>query len=394
MLFELGLGQVITQIVGHEAAHLKFNKDGSVDGPVIHIGRVASILSLLRRWYFVAAVVFAVMGSVIGGLIIWHRNGEISPENWLPVWIILVLLTGVNLYTSPQLALVEGTGQISEVATLRLKQSICGYGLLWLLLASGANLWASIAIPLFASLTTSVWLRKRNAWLIQFAEPGPAISWRKEIFPTQWRIATSWACGYLIFNLFTPIVFVRQGAIEAGRLGLAMTIFSSLTTLGLSWLNAKMPFFAMHIARNESYALNQQFKKSAAHAIAVTMVLSFAVTGIVLLATLFEIHAVQRISAPATLFWIACSSTANVTIAAAATYIRAHREEPLLTMSVVSALMTSAAVILTGESTQDMMFCNALISSCIGLPWTYHVFRKYWTKHDRTKVKINPSEYE
>lgn len=64
VLFELGLGQVIIQIVGHEAAHLKFNKDGSVDGPVIHIGRMASILSLLRRWYFVAAVVFAVMEAL------------------------------------------------------------------------------------------------------------------------------------------------------------------------------------------------------------------------------------------------------------------------------------------------------------------------------------------
>lgn len=32
------------------------------------------------------------------------------------------------------------------------------------------------------------------------------------------------ACGYVIFNLFTPIVFASHGAVEAGRLGMAMTV--------------------------------------------------------------------------------------------------------------------------------------------------------------------------
>jgi hypothetical protein len=34
-----------------------------------------------------------------------------------------------------------------------------------------------------------------------------AIDWWKEVWPFQWRIAISYACGFFIFQLFNPVLF-------------------------------------------------------------------------------------------------------------------------------------------------------------------------------------------
>ena len=43
------------------------------------------------------------------------------------------------------------------------------------------------------------------------------ISWRKEVFPMQWKIALSFMSGYFVFQLFTPVLFHYQGAEVASQ---------------------------------------------------------------------------------------------------------------------------------------------------------------------------------
>ncbi len=45
------------------------------------------------------------------------------------------------------------------------------------------------------------------------------ISWRREVWPFQWKIAVSWLCDYFIFQLFTPVLFAFRGPVEAGQDG-------------------------------------------------------------------------------------------------------------------------------------------------------------------------------
>lgn len=385
VFFELGLNQVIIQLVSHEAAHLTIAKDGTINGDSSRINRLNSLIRILRRWYTFAALMFLVLAGGAGWAFFTLKGVDLAAEQWRATWIVLVLFTSINLFLSPHLAVIEGTGQIGTVARFRLIQSILGYCVMWLLLLTGAGLWAAVGVPAISAIATLLWLRRHGANLqgstalkIQSVDQ---ISWRRDVFPLQWRIAVSWACGYFIFSLFTPITFASHGAVEAGKLGIAMTVFSSVTTLGLSWINAKAPNFTMHISRGESEALNRLFKVVALRSIAATALPSFLIVALVALGNKFNFALTHRIASADTLFWIALAATVNSAVYAAAVYMRAHREEPMLPVSIVAALLTLSVLALFKNNVTHMMIGYAAVNACVGLPWTFHLYRSYRSRH-------------
>ncbi|WP_343636167.1 hypothetical protein [Roseateles sp.] len=385
VFFELGLNQVIVQLVGHEAAHLQFHDDGTVSGDAARRARLQAIRRLVTRWYLVAAVLFAAVGGLAGHVFFERRAALPAPE-WELAWFALVLTSAVNLFLSPRLAIIEGTGRVGQVARLRLIQSFVGYGAMWLLLIAGAGLWVAVAVPGVSSLVTLLWLRARGELRRReaVADDGrqPLISWRKDIFPLQWRIAVSWACGYFIFNLFTPIIFAHHGAREAGQFGMAMAIFNAATTVGLSWINAKTPAFTMHISRGESMALNGLFRAVTIRSTAFTGLLSFGFVGTVAIATAFAVPGLHRLASGWTLWWLAIATTINVLVYACASYMRAHREEPMVPVSIVSALCTVAVVLTTADAPIPLMMAlYAGISALVTLPWTVMLLRRYRARH-------------
>ena len=388
VFFELGLNQVIIQLVSHEAAHLSFDNNGAMYGDANRIARLGGILVLVRRWYTIAALLFAVLASICGWFF-FGRNGQTMPMNaWAPVWVLVVLLTAVNLFLSPQLAIIEGTGQVGQVARLRLIQSVVGYSLLWILLLLGAGLWVTVAVPLVSVVVTLFWLRTTGGWLKRMPSAASAISWRRDVFPLQWRIAVSWACGYFIFNLFTPIVFSSLGPQEAGKLGMALSVFNAVTSLGVSWVNAKSPNFTMHISRGEFIDLNNIFKSVSVRSVFVTAVLGLLVVGCVFFAAHHGVIAVKRIASTETLFWIACASVFNTGVYAAATYMRAHREEPMLPVSLITAALILGVILLTRDDVAHMMFGYAAIYGLFTLPYSFILLKKYQKRHQNNPVVI------
>lgn len=385
VFFELGLNQVIIQLVSYDAAHLTVQDDGKVIGDTARIHRLYGLVSLLRRWYALAAFLFVVLAGGAGWVFFATKGGALPVEQWGATWVALVLFTSMNLFLSPRLTVIEGTGQVDVVARLRLIQSMLGYCTMWILLLLGTGLWAAVAVPAVNAIATSLWLRRRGSMFQQHVtrttsdlEP---ISWRRDVFPMQWRIAISWACGYVIFSLFTPIVFASHGAVEAGRLGMAMTVFSAITSLGLSWINAKTPNFTMHISRGEFAALSRLFKAVSLRSVVATGLPSFLIVALVSLGTHYDIGLVNRIAPADTLLWIACAATVNTAVYAGAAYMRAHREEPMLPVSVVSALLTFAVVTLLRHDVTSMMLGYAAISVCVSLPWTFLLYRRYSARH-------------
>jgi hypothetical protein len=390
VFFELGLNQVISQLVSHEAAHLQFHANGSVLGDSRPAQRLAAIIRLVRRWYSAAALLFAIVAGGAGWAF-FGRKGNLSISEWLPIWGALVLFSAVNLFLSPRLAVIEGTGQVGQVARLRLIQSVAGYAAMWLGLSVGAGLWVAVAVPAISAVATLVWLHTNGALLRELAtwhrDDETQLSWRRDVLPLQWRIAVSWASGYFIFNLFTPIVFAHHGPLEAGRLGMAMAVFNAVTTLGLSWINAKAPSFAMHISRHEYAALDVQFRAVTMRSTAFTALLAFGVLAAVTLAARVGLPGVERIAGPWVLLWLACATTLNVVVFAAATYMRAHREEPMMPVSVVTALLTLAAVAASLDADVSLMMAlYAAIGACVTLPWTLALLHRYRTRHCRRRT--------
>jgi hypothetical protein len=384
IFFELGMGQVVVQIVAHEAAHLRQGADGSYQGDAEHMARLTLLRAQLRRWYLPAALLFMSVACSAG--LVFFSEGGLSWSQWAPAWVSLVVATAINLYLSWKMSMIEGFGLVRNIAQLRLFQSVIGYVLMWVGLFIGAGLWVVLAVPLTTAVATTFWMKVGTASrILQIRSnkpPGQPISWKRDILPFQWRIAVSWISGYFIFHLFTPLMFQRFGAVEAGRLGLAMTMFGAISTIGLSWVNAKAPNMSMLIARRESAALLAQLKAVAFPSLFFTTALSC----LVLLATWgamqFDLTIIQRVSNLPVLICIAAVTTTNCVIFSAAIFMRAHREEPMLAVSIISGLLT-ALVTWHGSKygTFEMMLGYSAVTILVALPWTMRLLNSYLVRH-------------
>jgi hypothetical protein len=129
VFFELGFNVVVTQLVGHEAARLQIDENGRVSGDAVSAARMGSLLRLLWRWYLVAALLFASIVSS-AGFFFFERQGSLPAREWAGAWLLLVVLTAVNLFFSPRLAVLEGIGRVGQVARMRLLQSIISFVLM------------------------------------------------------------------------------------------------------------------------------------------------------------------------------------------------------------------------------------------------------------------------
>jgi len=383
IFFELGLNQIVMQLVSHEVAHLTETTDGRLTGNESHLGRLSSLARLIRRWYGVSAMLFALIGGVAGAVFFSQKGAE-PMSVWLGIWVVLICATAANLWLSPGLAVMEGCGKVGQVARLRLVQSVLGYAGLWAVLLSGSGLWAATAVLVVSAVCTGYWLKAHGdmlRWLSSRAidlDLENQLRWRTDVLPLQWRIALSWASGYLIFSLFTPMVFSHQGAVEAGRLGMALTVFSAISTIGMSWVNAKAPNFTMHISRGQRRELNVLFK---ALFLRSTIVIALTCVGSVLVAWYLNqigLPLMKRIASPSVLAVLAITTVVNSMVFSMAIYMRAHREEPMLTQSIVVGLMIAFGVYIGSiYGIFIMMFLYMLIVIIVSFPWTIWLFLKY-----------------
>lgn len=384
IFFELGLNQVITQFVSHEVAHVEMQCD-SASGPARHIDRLSSLVRITRKWYVIAAIFFAVVAGA-AGFVFFKSKGNLAVSVWGAIWLVLIASTAFNLRLSPSLALLEGCGRIGDVSKMRLQQSILGYMALWLALALHLGLWAAVAIPVSTSFYSYLWLKKNGKVLSWFAgqdSQGPTLDWRCDILPMQWRIAVSWMAGYFLFNLFTPIVFAQWGATQAGKIGLALAMFSAVSTVGMSWVNATAPRLAMHISRKERAELNKLFMGVLKRSTSVTFLLCAGLILLVQYCTVYGMHFTQRIPTVDTLICLACVTVANSVVFSFALYMRAHKEEPMLAISLGSALLTLLVIYFGARiSIVAMMGLYAAVTALVTLPWTAFVFLKYFNRVD------------
>ncbi|WP_152965009.1 hypothetical protein [Comamonas thiooxydans] len=384
IFFELGIGQVVIQIVAHEAAHLRKDSDGLYVGDKENVARLLALQTQLRRWYVPAALLFGCIISVVGLLFFWDAGLEFM--EWAPAWTLLVSTTAINFYLSWKLSIVEGFGLVKNISLLRLKQSIIGYLVLWAGLIFGGGLWAVISVPLTSVVVTLLWLRSDHIVNIfrlkSDLPPLKPISWRNDIFPFQWRIAVSWVSGYFIFQLFTPLAFKKIGVEEAGRLGLAITVFSAISTIGLSWVNAKAPSLSMMIARKESRELIQLLKGVMVRSLLFTIALCLFLILIVWTLGQFDVKIISRIASLPVLFCLASVTIVNSIIFSAATFMRAHREEPMLGVSVISgALVAATAWFGSNYGPLEIIIGYASVTIFISLPWTLFIFSRYLNRY-------------
>lgn len=344
---ELGLGTVLIHYASHEWAMLAIDRDGRVTGDPDALSRLASLARFALKWYVIAG---ALVGMVlaIGGLSFFASAGE-QTFSWKGPWILLCVATGLTLCVTPLWALLEGCNQVANVYTYRFVQTVVSTMATWAAICLGANLWVAFITSLAGLSITIVLIGRRYGRFIGtilLTRPqGPCLVWRTDVLPMQWRIALSWISGYLAFSLFTPVLFHYQGPVVAGRMGMTWTFVSALTALAASWVAPKAPTFGILIAQRRYAELDRLFWRITAIVVGVTVAGAVGIWGLVFVLNALDHPFATRLLSPTSTGYLLAATIITCASLPMATYLRAHKKEPLLGISLVHGLLTAVAVV-------------------------------------------------
>jgi len=350
VIVELGLTFVIVYFSSHEWAKLGLDAAGNIIGEPTALSCLKSLARLAFIWFFLGAV-FLALGLGIAGYVFFAQTDQ-TGVNWVWPWVALCLVTGANLSLLPAFSLLEGCNQVAQVYYYRFIEGVVYFIAQWIIMWLGGGLWAIIGAGFLSLVWSLIFLTGRfynyfKSLLV--AELTRSLDWRSEIWPMQWRIAISWVSGYFLFSFFVPVLFYFKGAIAAGQMGMTWNMARALLMIASMWIVARAPEFGVAIARKEYQKLDRLFFRSSMMAVIVAAAGSILMLGFIWLLN-YARHpfAARFLPLWPTLFFL-LGTILMIVSTAQATYLRAHKKEPFMFLSVASAVLMVILLWLAGS---------------------------------------------
>jgi len=350
--FELGLLYVIAQFASHEFVQLRWGARGRIEGDPVPRERFIDLLCKSTMWFGVASILMIVLLVPTG--LYFFKDGQHSQPDfaWRVPWTLAVIGTGLNLLATPFFAMIMGSGEVVTVNYRELIGGIAGSVISWLVMGAHGGLYAVFAVTCGNVIISWSYLLRKKPELLKMAWQGissagffkenrGAIAWREEIWPMQWKMAVSSGASYFIFQLFNPILFHYHGSVVAGQMGMTLAAANALLGICLTLLIAKSPDFGKLIAVQNWKNLDRQFYRVLLQS--ATLVSIGAFSGWCIIWFLQKNYTVGQRFIPAShaafLLGAVCVQTVN---SAFAIYLRAHKKEPLMTITVLVSIFQGA----------------------------------------------------
>lgn len=385
VVFELGFSVVILQTASHEAAHLTIGADGTISGPVDSHARLASVLQKSVQWYSIAAMAMAVVVLPIGihffrAQALAHPSAQ--PIAWIVPWVLVILATTCTFQIDPTFSFLEGCGFVPQVARTRLVQAVLGTMMGWSALFSHHGLCAPGFVIVGQAIGGSWFVYGKRRLLLPLLRFDPGkyrIHWGSEIWPFQWRIAVSWLCGYVIFQLFNPILFHYRGPVEAGQMGMSISICGTLSAMAIAWMSTKAAPFGQMIARREYKRLDQIFFRAMFQSTSVAIIASTFVLIATIILHAHHIPFAVRLLPPLPFGMLLGATMLNIIVFAEALYIRAHKQEKFMSNAILGAIWMGPSALFFGKHYGAVGIAGAYLLGClvIGIGQGTYIFLKW-----------------
>jgi len=207
------------------------------------------------------------------------------------------------------------------------------------------------------------------------------VHYRNEIFPYQWKIALSWISGYFIFQLFNPVLFATEGAVGAGQMGMTLAALNGILTLSLAWITTKVPLFSGLIAQKHYTQLDNIFNKTLKQSALINFTALLLMAVIIFFVRFYNIEIGGRKLGSRFLnylpmFFMMVPVFLNQFTAAWATYLRCHKKEPFLVISIVGGVLCSLSTVVLGKYFGVMGVTSGYcLLSILMFPWGYHIYK-------------------
>ena len=389
VFFELGLLTVLAQFAAHEFAFLSWGEKGEITGSESHRDRFVDLLGKGFKWYSVSAILM-ILALIPAGLFFFTQSPDsVGGFTWRLPWALAVIGIGCNLLLIPFYAVITGSGDVQSINHQEMIGGVTGAIIGWLVIAWGGGLYAIPAVTASTIVVGVVYLSRYKPRLVQTAfsaisgtfgtqRPLQTIKWWGEVWPMQWKIALSWVSGYFIFQLFTPVLFKFHGPVVAGQMGMTLAVVNTVQGVCLMWLNTRSPEFGKLIALKNWRELDRSFNKILKQAMVVCVILSaiavLAVTGI----QSFTAIGIRFLPVRQVIILLVAVCN-NIVISGWAIYMRAHKQEPMLVLSIIGAILTGASTYFLGMkfSSMGMAIGYCFLTLLYGLPATYVLLQRF-----------------
>lgn len=374
---DMGFSTILLQFSAHEFAHLKFESDKTLSGSQKHLEHLATLLRFSIKWSGGMALIAFPVILAVGFILLEKKQTDIQ---WGLPWIIYGLASVFVFINSMLLSFIEGCDSVGEVQKIRFLISFVTVIATVVFLLLGAELYALAISLLIGALTGILLIVYRYMPMLKqlYTISLKAVhSWQKEILPLVGKYAISWASGYFIFSIFTPIAFYYYGAVEAGKVGLSIALCTAIFGIANIWMTLIIPKINILVSQGDYTTLNSLFKRHLMLSV-ITYILGLSLLFILMLFFNNYLPFIQRLVSPLSLLIISAGWLFQIIISGYAIYMRAHKEEPLATLSFLSGIYISLTTFLIALYLPfDYFFIGFLSSYVWGMPLVIQIFRKY-----------------
>lgn len=383
---DLGFSIIILQFSAHEYALLRIGADGLLEGADYNVKKIGSFLRYVIKWLTtICSIVFPIIFII--GIFFFIRDGVITV--YIIPWIIYAIGALINFFNNSVLSFIEGMNQISKIQKARLIVAIIDsvtvitclllhlniYALAFSILLSSSFMFFTI-FKTFGKVLKQIWALSKD-----FIYP-----WKQEILPLFKKYVLSFASGYFLFQIYTPLMHYFHGSVYSGKIGISMSIVLAMFNFSNIFVYTITPRINILIEKKEWKVLDNLFnKRLALSAFAYLIIACCVFVFIHFFSNIsFISKIVSRFLPPQGLFILVLCYFIQIFINSWAVYLRGYKIEPYWYTGIVSAIWVFVVTVLIGKFLPAEYFFLGLLSSYVwGTPWTYIIYKNWKKKlHD------------
>lgn len=385
---DLGFSNIILQFSAHEFAFLRL-ENRMLIGEERFIQRLGSFFRFVVKWLsLVCSVAYPLIFFV--GLFFFIRDGVL--ELYLLPWVIYSIGSLINFFNNSILSFVEGMNQIDKIQKTRLMVAVINTCVTVVGLVSRWGIYTlAFAMLLSASFMFFTIFYSFGGVIRQMrqASSGFYYPWRREILPLFKKYVLSFASGYFLFQIYTPLMHYFHGAVPSGKVGITMNLVMAAFTFSNVWVYTITPKMNVLIEKKEWTVLDRLFNWR----LFLSLLSYLVIFGcFILFVLLFHNNAIverilNRFLPFQAIALLAAAYFMQLAINSWAVYLRGHKEEPFWWTSMLSAAWVFVLTLFAGRFLPQDLFFVGLVSSYVwGLPLFYSIYRKNKHKWHRTDV--------
>ena len=382
IFFELGLGIILTHFASHEFSKLNWDENGKLVGNKVSLDIIKTLTQKSFFWYFLASILMSVIIIFLGIEIFSSKENTENIDLYLP-WSLLIIFFAINNSLIPLTSIIEGCGGVKNVQRLRFLQQVIIIPFTWVVFVFDGKLYV-IFIEYFGySIVLFYWFYSNyKEFIIQIFNSNNLfkknISWFKDIFPLQWKIAVSWVSSYFLGYLFVPLLFHYSGEVVAGQMGLSLKITGYVYLFSMAWINTKIPKFGSLISLNKLRELKLLFISSFKNSLIASLFSSFSLIVLLFLLGFMNIEFTNRLLPIHLLIILCIANILNVIFSSISGYLRSFKKEPMLYATLFLGIAVSISNYIASKyfDVEIMIYSYLIILLLIGLSTHIYIYLK------------------